>query len=208
MKPLSQIPKLTSVFVLKINNNREAVELFATHGVKAKQIITVVSTTKEGITIEAGQARFIVPQKIADTIFVSEALNDLEQAFAGNQTKQREVILAVLKKTKEHFTLEEFTKKVQRVNPRIGQVTVYRALKTLTEKEVLDMFVMPDGSRKFEIKRGYHDHIICEVCGAIYDFYDAELERLQKVIAERHGVALERHKMQLFGQGCPQCPEL
>lgn len=206
MKTLNKIPESTSVFVLRWEDDPELCAVLKRHNIKPKEIITVASSSKEGLTIEAGTERFVLPKKLAASILVSEALSDLERAFAGNQTKQREVILSVLKKTKEHFTLEEFVKKVQRVNPRIGQVTVYRALKILTDKGVLDVFVMPDGSRKFEIKRGYHDHIICELCGAIYDFYDAELERIQKVIADRHGVTLKRHKMQLFGQGCPQCP--
>ncbi len=205
MKPLSKIPKRTSVFITKTERGSESESVLEQHQIKPKQMVTVISTNRTSMLLESQHNRFTIDKKIADSIIVSEVLSDLEQAFEGNQTKQRETILGLLKRTKEHFTLEEFVKKVQRANPRIGQVTVYRALKTLTAKGVLEVFIMPDGSRKFEIRRGYHDHIICEGCGSIYDFYDEDLEQHHLRIARKHGVILERHKMQLFGQRCPQC---
>ena len=205
MKPLSTIPKSTAVFILRIDPNADIAEHLDAELFQPKQLLTVLSNTRGTLQVEVRHQRVTLDKSVAEHIYVSEVLNDLEQAFEGNQTKQREAILTVLKRTKGHFTLDELTAKVQRVYPRIGQVTVYRALKTLTANSILEEFIMPDGTRKYEVRRGYHDHIICEGCGSIYDFYDEDLEALHRQIASKHGVLLERRKMQLFGQQCPRC---
>ena len=67
---------------------------------------------------------------------------------------------------------------------------------------------LPDGGKKFEVKKGHHDHIICKNCGAIIEFHDAELEELQKKIALKHGIELDSHRMQLFGGECRECDKV
>lgn len=205
MKPISKISEKTSVFVLEIKADEKTNTLLGKMGILPKTILTIISNDGDAVTIETGHERYVLKKETADTIIVSDILNNQERIFEGNQTKQREVILTVLKKIKGHFTLDELVRKVQKKDKNIGQITVYRALKTLTDKGILETISMPDGAREYEIIKGHHDHIICENCGAVYEFHDADLEQAQKIIAEQHGVVLADHKMQLFGRQCPKC---
>lgn len=44
----------------------------------------------------------------------------------------------------------------------------------------------------------HHDHLICNQCGEIVEFYDEELERYQDIVAKNLGFQLKTHKMELF----------
>lgn len=205
MKPLSKIPPKTSVFVIEVPSGKLSEKRFKEMHIEPKSIITVVSNKNDELVIEVQQHQSLIRKEDADNILVSNILDSQERIFEGNQTKQRDVILGVLKRQKGHFTLEELTHKVQKKDSHIGQITVYRALKTLIEKGVVETIAKQDGSREFEIHKGHHDHIICQSCGSVYEFHDAELEKAKRQIAEKHGMVLSDHKLQLFGLQCPRC---
>ncbi|MBI5845347.1 MAG: transcriptional repressor [Deltaproteobacteria bacterium] len=50
----------------------------------------------------------------------------------------------------------------------------------------------------------HHDHFICTRCGAITEFYDEALEKLQANIARKHGFRVLQHRMELYGL-CENC---
>ena len=52
--------------------------------------------------------------------------------------------------------------------------------------------------------RAHHDHLICEQCGRIIEFFSPEVERLQDRIATKYGFTLSRHRHELYGT-CPDC---
>ena len=53
--------------------------------------------------------------------------------------------------------------------------------------------------KRYEIAaKAHHDHIICLNCGAIIEFVDSEIERLQIDIAEKFDTQLVSHDMRLF----------
>lgn len=207
MKPLSKIPSKTSVFILELPNEEAVTNRLKELGLAPRSIITVVSNKDDELVIECEQRQMLLSKDDANTILVSNILDSQERIFEGNQTKQRSVILSVLKRQKGHFTLEELTQKVQKKDPRIGQITVYRALKTLIEKNIVETITKRDGTREFEIHKGHHDHIICQNCGNVYEFHDVELEKAKHQIAARHGMVLSDHKLQLFGMQCPRCDD-
>jgi Fur family ferric uptake transcriptional regulator len=62
------------------------------------------------------------------------------------------------------------------------------------------------GQSRFEheYKRQHHDHLICNVCGAIIEFASPEIERLQDEIAAGFGFQIQGHRHQIFGL-CRRC---
>lgn len=50
----------------------------------------------------------------------------------------------------------------------------------------------------------HHDHLICTGCGSIVEFEDAQMEALQRQVADRYGFEPLHHRMELYGI-CPQC---
>lgn len=208
MKPLSQFPPKTNVFVLELNGSEEDSRHLKGIGICPESLVTVIKNdinTDKPVVIEVQGVRFLLDRESADIIISSSALENQEAIFHGNKTKQRDLILDVLQKFPSHFSLKEFTHAVQKVDPNIGEITVYRTLKALLEKEILQEITLPDGEKKFEIQKGHHDHIFCKNCGNIIEFYNPELEKMQQQIAKDHGVSLVSHTMTLVVASCKEC---
>ena len=209
MQNLNQIPEKTSVFVLDIEGEKREKDRLHTLGVLPEKIITVIKNpqNKSPLIIEADETRFALSKDIAKHIYASHILREHDLIFNAHhkKTQQRTLILQELKKQKGHFSLSEFTKAVHKKDKKIGTITVYRTLKFLTKKGILEILKLSDGSKKFEIKKGHHDHIICENCGSIIEFRNESIENLQKEIAKKHQVKLDSHKLKLFAKSCPDC---
>lgn len=121
-------------------------------------------------------------------------------------TPQRRVILDVFLEEDEHLSSEELYAKVKKVDPSIGQATVYRTMKLLADAGFAGSVDFNDGVRRYEHKLGqaHHDHLICESCRKNIEVVDPEIERLQEHLARRHGFLLTHHRMYLYGL-CPDC---
>lgn len=121
-------------------------------------------------------------------------------------TPQRRVILDVFLAEEDHLSSEELYAKVKRVDPSIGQATVYRTLKLLAEAGFAWVVDFNDGVTRYEHQYGHahHDHLICERCRKNIEVVDPEIERLQEDLARRHGFTLTHHRMYLYGL-CPDC---
>jgi len=209
MKKLTQITEKISVFVLAIETDKKERERLYSLGVLPESIIVVIKNSKNNapLIIEIDESRLAIAKNIAEKIIVSYVLDEESFIFDAQhkKTEQRSFILKELKKQKSHFSLDEFTQKLHKKNKKIGNITIYRTLKLLTKKGILEVLNLPNGTNKFEIKKGHHDHIICENCGSIMEFHNEKMEKLQKEIAKKNKIELDYHKMKLFAKNCPFC---
>ncbi|MBD3245211.1 MAG: hypothetical protein GF335_04420 [Candidatus Moranbacteria bacterium] len=209
MKRLTQIFQKNSVFVLEIKTGRDEKERLYSLGFLPEKIVTVIKNPQNNspLIIEIEESRFAISREIAKNIIVTPILRGRNLIFDSRhkKTQQRIFILNQLKKEKGHFTLNEFVRKIHKKNKKIGSITVYRTLKLLKERGIVEALLLPDGSTKFEIKKGHHDHIICENCGSITDFRNDQMEKLQKEIAKKHKITLDSHKVKLFAKNCLNC---
>ena len=65
---------------------------------------------------------------------------------------------------------------------------------------ILDRHDFGDGRARYEpAPEAHHDHLIDVETGNVVEFVDAELELLQRQIAERLGYRLVDHRMELYG---------
>jgi Fur family ferric uptake transcriptional regulator len=121
-------------------------------------------------------------------------------------TDQRRLIVETFFRFDNHVSIEELLARVRSKDPRVGYATVYRTLKLLAECGVANERKFGDGLTRYELadESSHHDHLICVECGAIVEFEDDAIEKLQEEIATRHGYALRSHKHELYGV-CPKC---
>ncbi|MBN2139417.1 MAG: transcriptional repressor [Desulfovibrionaceae bacterium] len=121
-------------------------------------------------------------------------------------TAQRRLILDVFLREKNHLSAEELYAKIKTQDPSVGQATVYRTLKLLTEARLAEEVNFADGVLRYEPLYGieHHDHLICEGCGKNIEIMDPVIERRQEELARKHGFVLSRHKMNLYGL-CEKC---
>jgi Fur family transcriptional regulator, ferric uptake regulator len=121
-------------------------------------------------------------------------------------TTQRSLIVRTALGSHEHFTAEELLALCRRVDPKVSRATVYRTLAVLETSGFVEGLDTGDGGRRFEHVLGHehHDHMVCRVCAAIFEFRDDELERRQEAAARKLGFRIERHSLRIHGL-CRDC---
>jgi len=50
----------------------------------------------------------------------------------------------------------------------------------------------------------HHDHIVCDSCGKVEEFFDHTIEQQQERIAQKFGYKITDHSMYLYGI-CAAC---
>ncbi len=121
-------------------------------------------------------------------------------------SRKRAQIIEYFLKQDKHFSTEELYQNMKRVIPGIGFSTIYRTLKLLTDCGLASEIRFESGTTRFEPihKEQHHDHLICKKCGAIIEFTDRELEKIQHKIAKKRRFKLTDHKLEIYGI-CQKC---
>ena len=119
-------------------------------------------------------------------------------------TKQRRVILGVLKNTRIHPTADWIYDQVRKQLPNISLGTVYRNLKVLKEMgEVMELDYGSTYSR-FDGTPYNHYHFVCNNCGRVMDVDMPVQEGLNKQVEEINPVKVETHRLEFYGL-CKDC---
>ena len=143
----------------------------------------------------------------------AEPLSEEQEVFLKHiqkkglkRTTQRELILDVFLRTEEHLSNEDLYQLVKKEDPTVGQTTVYRTLKILTEAGLAREVRFGDGRTHYEhnYKHQHHDHMICSECGKIIEFFSAELEAIQDEMAAKHDFEIRQHLLRMIGV-CSEC---
>lgn len=120
-------------------------------------------------------------------------------------THQRLAILEKLLAGRDHVTAQEVFECVSEATPEIGFATVYRFLRDLTQHGFVTEVRMKGLPARYEwADKKHHDHLTCTDCGAIREFENDEIEKLQTKIATSLGYILTDHILELYGT-CPDC---
>jgi len=121
-------------------------------------------------------------------------------------TRQRDIVLDAFLASDRHMSTEELYLKVRAKNPTIGYATVYRTLKLFAESGIAREIHFGDGQARYEpaAEGEHHDHLICTRCGAVQEFENEAIERLQQEVADQFGFQVETHKLELYGI-CAKC---
>jgi Fur family ferric uptake transcriptional regulator len=124
-------------------------------------------------------------------------------------TSQREEVLVYLRRASGHRSPEEIHAALRAAGSRVGRATVFRTMKLLEECGLASRVTFADGRPRYELAHGrpHHDHMICTACGRAEEFTSPAIERLQKILARRHGFAVRWHRHELFGL-CAACGTL
>ena len=121
-------------------------------------------------------------------------------------TLPRLKILEIFQTGKQrHMTAEDVFRVLLDERSDIGLATVYRVLTQFEQAGILIRSNFESGKAVYELDEGqHHDHFVCTSCGKVEEFYDAEIENRQKLIAKDKGWIIQDHSMALYGQ-CAEC---
>lgn len=124
-------------------------------------------------------------------------------------TLPRIKILEVFQRANQrHMTAEDVFKALLAEGADIGLATVYRVLMQFEQAGLLSRSHFESGKSVFELNEGqHHDHLVCLTCGRVEEFFDAEIEKRQRSVAQSRGFELHDHSLALYA-ACvkPQCP--
>ncbi len=116
-------------------------------------------------------------------------------------TGQRRVIARVLSEAADHPDVEELYRRAAALDSRISIATVYRTVRLLEEKGILERRDFGGGRARYEpTEHGHHYHLIDVDTGKVIEFQDPEHERLMQTIALRLGFDLVSLRLELFGR--------
>ena len=115
-------------------------------------------------------------------------------------TEQRRVIARVLSSADDHPDVEEVHRRAHELDSHISIATVYRTVRLFEEANILERHDFGNGRARYEeVSEEHHDHLIDIQSGKIIEFQNQEIEVLQVKIAEKHGMKLVGHRLELYG---------
>ena len=116
-------------------------------------------------------------------------------------THPRMRILELLeqKSNHHHLSAEDIYRQLLDHGDEIGLATVYRVLTQFEAAGLVLKHNFEGGQAVYELDRGgHHDHMVNVESGEVIEFFDEEIEKLQKAIVERHGFDLVDHNLVLY----------
>ncbi|MFT5937787.1 MAG: Fur family ferric uptake transcriptional regulator [Pseudohongiellaceae bacterium] len=105
----------------------------------------------------------------------------------------------------KHLSAEDVYKALIEADEDVGLATVYRVLTQFESAGLVERHHFEGGSSVFELTSvDHHDHIVCNGCGRVEEFFDQVIENQQEAIAEKYGFTITDHSMYLYGL-CQDC---
>jgi Fur family ferric uptake transcriptional regulator len=107
-----------------------------------------------------------------------------------------------------HLTAEDVYRRLLDEHSDIGLATVYRVLTQFEQAGLLMRHHFEGGKAVYELNQGtHHDHLVCQQCGRVEEFYDAEIEKRQSRVAKERGFAIREHQLHIYADCIkPKCP--
>jgi len=119
-------------------------------------------------------------------------------------TAQRQAILDVINHSNSHWDADALVRVLTENGQQIGIATIYRGLAALESAGLIRSIQLADKKRYERADKDHHDHLICNICGAIEEFCDSKIERRQHQVAQDRSFQMTGHQLLIFGV-CRDC---
>jgi Fur family ferric uptake transcriptional regulator len=125
----------------------------------------------------------------------------------GRSGAAREEVITQLAAQRCCISAQELFDQLRAEGRTVGLASVYRALDQLADMRLVHRIEFGDGVTRFEPAHPggeHHHHLVCDECGRVDTFDDADLERAVNRVAASHGYTLGDHDVVLHG-ACGDC---
>jgi len=133
---------------------------------------------------------------------------DLLHSQGQRMTPEREIILAEIFQIEGHFQPDDLLVRFRTNGVRISRATIYRTLDLLVSCGLVRRETFGGGAhyeRAHHVEgHSHHDHLVCISCDSIFEFHNAEIERLQEQVCRELDFELQNHSHQITGL-CSDC---
>ena len=118
-------------------------------------------------------------------------------------TKQRLNIWDELSSTDKHRDIETILKDLKKNKINVSRATLYRTIDVFVKHNLLKKITLDSGKFLYEHNKKtitpQHDHIVCEDCGEIFEFYDNNISSIENKNADGLNLNLTKRVHQLSG---------
>lgn len=122
-------------------------------------------------------------------------------------TKQRQLILELVRSIRGHPTADEIYDAARTKNPRISKGTVYRNLGLLVEEGTLRGYRFAKDPERFDAILMEHSHFFCKRCHKLTDLPLSTVDVSKISLPQIPGYKVEGHTVLINGL-CPECADL
>jgi len=119
-------------------------------------------------------------------------------------TRQRSIIIEVLKGSTIHPSADWIYDKVRKRCPNVSLGTIYRNLNLLKEKGLIKELKFGKNTARYDANSKPHHHIFCLECGKLEDVQCKVHPNLTKSIEKTNGYKILNQQMEFNGI-CPDC---
>ncbi|MHC1684620.1 MAG: Fur family transcriptional regulator [Clostridiaceae bacterium] len=119
-------------------------------------------------------------------------------------TPQRIAVYKYLKSTKSHPSAEVIYKAIQEEYPTMSLATVYKALKTLAEVDLVQEINVGEGNFRYDAMVEPHPHIQCLECNRVDDIENISFSDLNLKASEFTDYSILANQVYFYGV-CPDC---
>ena len=123
---------------------------------------------------------------------------------AMRMTKQKKVILDILRNTKSHPSADWVYEQARRLVSDISLGTVYRNLNVLRDMGEISELNYGSTYSRYDGNAINHYHFFCEKCNNLFDVTIPVYEGLDKMVQETTGFEVKQHRMEFYGV-CNEC---
>jgi len=136
-------------------------------------------------------------------------MDNITAIFKENKLKltpQRIAVYMYLRSTSEHPSAETIYKALHKDYPTMSLATVYKALKTLVEVNLVRELNVGEGNFRYDANISPHPHIQCMCCGKVDDIEGLLLDHLNDRVKNHTDYEVISNKVYFYGM-CPECKD-
>lgn len=124
----------------------------------------------------------------------------------SRNTKQKQLILNILKESPKPLSINDIYQKIIVELPTIAKSTIYRNIDNLIKQNLVDKYYLSDNELFYQIKESSHEHkhyVICDNCKKIFDLPLCPIHEIEDAMKEE-GFLISEHYIQISGT-CKDC---
>ena len=137
-------------------------------------------------------------------ITVTVIVFDLEVTAMHKRSRQRELLLEILRSTTCHPDADWVYARMREQMPNVSLGTVYRNLALLAGEGTILKLDVGSHADRFDGNPSPHYHLACKTCGAVVDMPMAYSSALNAAAEAQSGCKIEEHALLFYGK-CPSC---
>ncbi|ASA26532.1 Fur family transcriptional regulator [Paenibacillus donghaensis] len=121
-----------------------------------------------------------------------------------NLTSQRQAVYDIIRNSPDHPTAAEVMIRLVEHGHNLAYGTVYNSLRYLSDKQLIRELKLGEAASRYDARMDDHQHIICEVCGAVDEVMSQVPEEWVRTVSAETGYSIS-HAHVVFGGVCSDC---